>query len=174
MCKGILNVLDGTLEIHSTCLIRPDKNAKNKKMRQNSKDVLVAQDLYKSCMTYLSDVDILFAELPIGSQSSRACVSYGLCLGVVGALNNELSKVIEVTPAQVKKVVGNDNPSKEEMIDWALDMHPDINFPTYKKGKCLYISSAQAEHLADSLAAIYAGVKTPQFETLLNSIREKL
>ena len=170
---GHLDIDEGELTVKSVHTIHPDK-LKKSKVRQNSKDVLLAQDLYKQNIELLYDTDIICAELPIGSQSARAMASYGICLGIIGALNTELTKVVEVTPMQVKKVVGNDNPSKIEMIEWAMDQHPEIDFPTYKRNGLEYISAAKAEHMADALVAIYAAAETTQFKTLINHYRKSL
>lgn len=174
ICIGMLDAFNGEFEVTEVHVIQPNKFKSEKKMRQNTKDVLLAQDLYKSNMAILTDIDILFAELPIGSQSARAMASYGICLGIIGALNENLTEIIQVTPQAVKKVVGNDNPSKEEMIDWAIEQHPEIDFPKYKSKGMWYISNAKAEHMADALVAIYAGARTAQFETLIKSIQESL
>lgn len=174
VCIGTLDAITGEFEVDSVHVVHPNKFKSEKKMRQNSKDVLLAQDLYKSNMSLLKDVDILFAELPIGSQSARAMASYGICLGIIGALNENLTEVIQVTPQAVKKVVGNDNPSKLEMIEWAMDQHPEIEFPVYRKNGIWYVSAAKAEHMADALVSIYAGANTPQFKTLIKSIQENL
>ena len=64
--------------------------------------------------------------------------------------------------------------SKSEMIDWAVDMHPDANWPLYKRDKSWYISEAKAEHMADALAAIYAGAETKQFLNLINQYKDSL
>lgn len=173
ICIGELDALNGDFEVTSVHVIQPSKHKKTM-MRQNSKDVLLSQELYKTNMLLLKDVDILFAELPIGSQSARAMASYGICLAIIGALNENLTTIIEVTPQAVKKIVGNNNPSKLEMIEWAVDQHPEINFPTYKQKGIRYISAAKAEHMADALIAIYAGAQTIQFETLIKSIQENL
>lgn len=171
--KGTLDLDSGYLTVNSCHTIHPDQNKKTK-LRQNSKDVLRAQQLYKANIDLLSDVDILIAELPTGSQSARASAGYGICIGLIGALNMELIEVIQVTPMQVKKVVGKDNPSKSEMIDWAVDLHPEADWPTYKRDGLYYISGAKAEHMADALAAIYAGAKTKQFNDLINQYKESL
>lgn len=173
ICIGELDALNGEFEVTSVHVIQPSKHKKTK-MRQNSKDVLLSQELYKVNMLLLKDVDILFAELPIGSQSARAMASYGICLAIIGALNENLTTVIEVTPQAVKKIVGNHNPSKMEMIEWAIEQHPEIDFPTYKQNGIRYISAAKAEHMADALIAIYAGARTTQFETLIKSIQVNL
>lgn len=102
VCIGTLDAITGEFEVDSVHVVHPNKFKSEKKMRQNSKDVLLAQDLYKSNMSLLKDVDVLFAELPIGSQSARAMASYGICLGIIGALNENLTEVIQVTPQAVK------------------------------------------------------------------------
>ena len=171
--KGTLDIIEGYFDVDSLHLIHPDKNKKTK-MRQNSKDVLSAQQLYKGNIELLQDVDIVIAELPTGSQSARASAAYGICMGIVGALTLNLDNFIQVTPMDVKKVVGNNNPAKSEMIDWAVDMHPDANWPLYKRDKSWYISEAKAEHMADALAAIYAGAETKQFLNLINQYKDSL
>lgn len=171
---GELDLKEAYLDITSVHLVHPNKLKKSKE-RQNAKDVFLAQDLYEQNMQLLKDVDIIFAELPIGSQSARAMASYGICLGVVGALNISLNKqIIQVTPMDVKKVVGNNNPSKLDMINWAMDEHPETDFPTYKQGGIHYISATKAEHMADAIAAIHAGCKQQSFLNVINQLRETL
>lgn len=171
---GELDLIEGYLTINEIHVIHPSKH-KNTKLTQNVKDVLLAQDLYKDNMHILSDVDIIFAELPVGSQSARAMASYGICLGIVGALNVSLGiEAIKVTPMDVKKVVGNNNPSKLDIIEWVMTNQPEVDFPTYKQKGVTYISAAKAEHMADAVVAIYAGCKQKPFLNLLTQLRETL
>lgn len=171
--KGTLDLTDGLFQVDSLHLIHPNKNTKTK-MRQNSKDVLSAKQLYEGNIELLHDVDIVIAELPTGSQSARASAAYGICMGVIGALSIDMPNFIQVTPMDVKKVVGNNAPSKSEMIEWATDMHPDADWPLYKRDHKYYISEAKAEHMADALAAIYAGAQTIQFFNLIKSYKDSL
>jgi hypothetical protein len=45
----------------------------------------------------------VFAELPVGSQSSRAQTSYGLCLGVLACIDKP---IIQLTPNDIKMHIG--------------------------------------------------------------------
>jgi hypothetical protein len=70
-----------------------------------------------------------FAELPVGSQSSRAQTSYGICLGVLACINKPL---IQLTPTEIKQHVGGKkDTSKAEIIEWAVSQQP--NAPWLKK-----------------------------------------
>ena len=61
--------------------------------------------------------------------------------------------------------VGRKNASKKEMIEWAYEKHPEApwlvrnDFPLMKQ-----------EHMADSIAVMYAGMRTKEFEWL-NKVR---
>lgn len=98
--------------------------------------------------------DIHIAELPIGSQSYKAAVGYGLCIGVLGSIPS--NQLITVSPNEVKKVVGNDNPSKQVIVDWVLKHHPTCPFPVHN-GK---LNMSKAEHMADAIVATHAALHT--------------
>lgn len=139
------------------------------KKRRNTKDIDTACFLSKGVMSLIKDADIIFAEVPIGSQSSRAMVSYGVCIGILGGIQAINPNLVQVTPVEVKKAtMGYLTASKEEIINWVKDKHPEVNFPTRKhKGEETIITS-KAEHMADAIGAIYAGIKTKEFQKLLN------
>jgi hypothetical protein len=106
---------------------------------------------------------VVFVEVPVGSQSARAMASYGVCVGILGALRAEGISLIEVTAFEVKKVfTGDKNATKQTMINTAVELYPDANFP--RQGKRIV---AKAEHVADAIAAIHAGVLTPTFQNLM-------
>ena len=139
-----------------------------KSVRQNSKDILAARQLAADVRYGCKDARMVFVEVPIGSQSARAMASYGICVGVLGALAVDQA-FIEVTPTEVKLAsVGSKTASKQEMIDWAVNNHPDANWPLYRKAGELQMVKSSAEHMADAIASIYAGVQTTQFMQLLN------
>ncbi|AGY48138.1 hypothetical protein Presley_71 [Acinetobacter phage Presley] len=168
IAKATYDDVDG-LVIRHLDVIRP-KPIKEK-MRKNAKDVNQAEQLIEGVLPYLDDVDIVIAEVPVGSQSSRAMVNYAMCVSIIAMVNQIIERpVIQVSPSDVKKVVGNPQASKEQMVDWAIDQHPEANWPTYKKDKKLYLSYAKAEHMADAIAALYAGSLTDQFYDYINSI----
>ena len=129
-------------------------------------------ELADKAIKAIQDVDVIFAEVPIGSQSSRAMASYGVCIGVLGALKALNYPVIQVTPNEVKvRTTGSKTASKEEMINWVLTQHPHINFPTKKYKGTDQIIYSKAEHMADAVASIYAGLDTPEFKSYLNQIQ---
>ena len=53
------------------------------------------------------------------------------------------------------------------MIQWAMKAHPEANWPMYKKNGVMLVSEAQAEHMADAIGAIYAGVRGNSFQQML-------
>ncbi len=141
---------------------------KGKQVRQNSSDLESAFQLYKGAVAAAEGAHAVFVEVPVGSQSARAMASYGICVGVLGALRANGIPFFEVTPTEVKLAsVGKKDASKVQMIGWATRRHPEANWPTYLRGGQSLISEAQAEHQADAIAAIYAGINTNAFQQLL-------
>jgi Holliday junction resolvasome RuvABC endonuclease subunit len=147
-----------------TCAVLPI----GKQVRQNSLDLETALQLYKGAAAASEGAHAVFVEVPVGSQSARAMASYGVCVGVLGALRADGSPFFEVTPSEVKMAsVGNKTATKSQMISWAMAKHPEANWPTYKKNGQTVVSEAQAEHMADAVASIYAGVNSNAFQQLL-------
>lgn len=139
-----------------------------KQVRQNSLDLESAHQLYKGAMAAAEDAHAVFVEVPVGSQSARAMASYGICVGVLGGLRESGSPFFEVTPTEVKLAgCGIKTATKEQMISWAVHKHPEANWPTYKEHGQELISSAKAEHMADAIGAIYAGLNCNSFKQML-------
>jgi Holliday junction resolvasome RuvABC endonuclease subunit len=139
-----------------------------KQVRQNSTDLESALQLYKGAADVTIGAQAVFVEVPVGSQSARAMASYGICVGVLGALRANGIPFFEVTPTEVKlAAVGNKTATKQEMIKWAMESHPEANWPTYKQNGKTLVSEAKAEHMADAVAAIYAGINCNSFQQML-------
>ena len=139
-----------------------------KQVRQNSLDLESAMQVYQSAVATAVDADAVFVEIPVGSQSARAMASYGICVGVLGSLRAANVPFFEVTPTEVKlAAVGIKTATKEQMIKWATSKHPEANWPTYKEKGAVLLSEAKAEHMADAVAAIYAGIACNTFQQLL-------
>ena len=136
-----------------------------KQVRQNSTDLESAFQLCKSAMEIAKQAQVIFAEVPVGSQSARAMASYGICVGVLGSLRACGIPFFEVTPTEVKMAtVGKKTASKAEMIRWATTEQPQATWPYYvEKGQQL-LSQAKAEHMADAIGAIVAGLQTNPFK----------
>jgi Holliday junction resolvasome RuvABC endonuclease subunit len=151
------------INLDVTCPVLP----KGKQVRQNSKDLEAANQLAKGAWAAIKDAKAIFVEVPVGSQSARAMASYGICVGILGSLRANGIPFFEVTPTEVKLAATNKkNATKRQMIDWAMQAHPDAPWPRYKKNGEILVTESKAEHMADAIAAIYAGVSTQMFQQL--------
>lgn len=143
-----------------------------KQVRQNSKDLQAAQQLYAAAIDTTPGVHAIFVEVPIGSQSARAMASYGMCVGILGGLRASGIPFYEVTPTEVKlATTGNKNATKKDMISWGTQLHPEASWPTYNRGGVAMVTEAKAEHMADALGAIYAGLNGEAFKQSLRLMR---
>lgn len=153
-----------------------------KQVRQNSKDLETAKQLTEGTVNVARGAHAMFVEVPVGSQSARAMASYGVCVGVLGALRGGGIQFMEVTATEVKLAgYGQKTASKQQMIDWAANRHPEANWirhrhsspgkpnsqgvivGAYNKGDL----TSSNEHLADAVAAIHAGIASNPFQQLL-------
>ena len=164
---GTYELETGHLEIIRLDLTNPVLPT-GKQTRQNSSDLESAFQLYKGAMAAAEGAHAVFVEVPVGSQSARAMASYGVCVGVLGALRATGVPFFEVTPTEVKLAgAGVKTATKQEMIAWAVAKHPEANWPKYSQSGRTLISEAKAEHQADAIAAIYAGLASQPFQQML-------
>ena len=168
IAKGVL--IPGSslqLKIDAVDVIQPVL-PKGKQVRQNSIDLEAAKQLCDAAWKAAQGAQAIFVEVPVGSQSARAMASYGICVGVLGALRTSGVPFFEVTPTEVKLAShGSKTATKAEMIAWACNTHPEANWPTYQSNGNTHISEAKAEHMADAIAAIYAGIACNSFQQML-------
>jgi hypothetical protein len=76
--------------------------------------------------------------------------------------------LIEVTATEVKKALtGDRNATKQQMIDRAVELYPEANWTSFYPGQRKGQIPANAEHVADGIGAIHAGVMTPTFQQLM-------
>jgi len=166
IAKITLNTATNKIVVADLILAKPDMANKSvkKTVRKNSDDLRRARWLHSHMIRATEGAVVAIAEVPVGSQSARAMASYGICIGVLAGLKIPL---IEVTPNEVKLVsVGKKTASKAEMIEWATDKHPEGNWRTRNlKGKS--VMTNDNEHLADAVAACYAGMETEQFKMMM-------
>ena len=140
----------------------------SKQVRQNSLDLESGVQLYAAAVRAAKDAHAVFIEVPVGSQSARAMASYGICVGVLGALKAIGTPFFELSPTEVKLAgAGKKTATKREMIEWAMATHPEANWPMYQQHGISKVSEAQAEHLADAVAAIHAGIASTSFQQLV-------
>lgn len=132
------------------------------------KQIRASSDLITRCRILLDGVSgvlkeenpvMVFVETPSGSQSADGMKNYGISCCLVATI---APHPIEVTPHEVKMAsVGHKSASKREMIDWAHEKYPTLDWAMHN-GKV----QNKMEHLADALAVIHAGVKTSNFSQL--------
>jgi Holliday junction resolvasome RuvABC endonuclease subunit len=167
IAAGIYCTDTAQLTVKNVLVTRPDL-PKGKQVRQNSKDLTAAQQLAAAALDVAPQAHAIFVEVPVGSQSARAMASYGVCVGILGTLRAQGIPFFEVTPTEVKTAaVGTKNATKSQMIQWAMSKHPDAGWPTYLKNGKTLVSEAQAEHMADAIAAIEAGLQLEEFRRLM-------
>lgn len=139
------------LTVESLRLISPPVIETSAIKKRNLDDLRRATHLYEGLLSVCEGMDLAVVEVPVGSQSARASVSYGVCIGILAACPIPITVV---TPIQVKKAgAGHREASKKDMIDWATTVYPDANW-LMKGNKYLNAN----EHLADALAAIKAAI----------------
>ena len=140
---------------------------KTRTMRVNTDDLQRAKLLSDAAFRSVQQVDAVFVEVPYGSQSARAMVSYGVCIGILASLRTKGIPFFEISYLQVKLVtIGKSAASKEQITNRAIELHPHLDWPkTTKKGKTTYAGSCH--HMADAIGAIEAGVLTNEFQQLL-------
>lgn len=135
-----------------------------------SDDVRRARILATALFEHTHDADLVFAEVPIGSQSSRAMASYGISVALIGSV---AKPVIEVSPSEVKLAgCGEATATKGEMIEAAISMFPDAPWLRAKvKRKGEFPIIADNEHLADACFIIKAGMQTPEYLELIEELK---
>lgn len=139
-----------------------------KMVRQNSLDLESALQICTAAAAFAKGAQAIFVEVPHGSQSARAMASYGICVGILGALRTMGIPFIEVSADEVKLAAGQKKTAtKANMISWAVDSHPEAPWPMYNRGGIGIVNAAKAEHMADATAAIYAGINTNSFKQAL-------
>tara|TARA_R110000851_G_scaffold24091_2_gene69913 strand:- start:174 stop:734 length:561 start_codon:yes stop_codon:yes gene_type:complete len=139
-----------------------------KQVRQNSKDLVAGNQLAERAIAAAQGAQAIFVEVPVGSQSARAMASYGVCVGILATLRAIDIPFFEVTPNEVKMVsVGKKTATKRQMIEWAYGLYPDAGWPTYTKKGEIFLTESKAEHMADAIAAIHAGVQLAEFKQLI-------
>ena len=122
-----------------------DKGSKESKALQ---DLEACNTLIEGINKHLDVIDLIVIELPIGSQSSAAMKSYGICIALSAYISQLGIKTLYVSPFDVKKVVGKTNTTKHAIVDWVNLKHPNI------LSKVLYKSN----HEADATVAVYAAL----------------
>jgi Holliday junction resolvasome RuvABC endonuclease subunit len=156
IAKGFFDTETKKLTIDFCITISP--NVPKGSMRVGTRDILRVRHLLDALAEHIKEADIVIAEIPIGSQSASAMKSYAVCIALMAVAQKIMGKLVEVTPQQVKTIVGNPKATKADVIHWVQKKHPEAPLERYRDS----INAAKAEHQADAIVAIYAGLKTLQ------------
>jgi Holliday junction resolvasome RuvABC endonuclease subunit len=155
------------LDLHLLQTERGDR----KVVRASSDDLRRAQELHAGLRAFVQDAQFAFAEVPSGAKDANAARLLGMATGVLAGLQ---IPVIEVSPMEVKEAVTGKRSQKgvpkPVIIEWAAKRWPDAPWlrharagKGYKPGDLMNDN----EHLADAMAAVQAGVRTPEFQRLM-------
>lgn len=166
---GLLDLVSGELVVEHIDVFSTSKST-TKTVRTNSDDVNRSFTIASSIVPWFKKAQYIFAEVPLGSQSAAAMKSYGICCGVLGSLQAAYWKtIIQVDPLACKQALsGTKKATKQQMIGAAVKAHPEVIWPSHR-GKIKGV----AEHMADAIASIYAGVNTPEFQHARTAILSK-
>jgi Holliday junction resolvasome RuvABC endonuclease subunit len=162
-----LNTATHELTLRNIELARTSKSSIRKQLVCTD-DLNRAKILSDAVFQYAPHAHAIFVEVPTGSQSSRGALGSGVCIGILAAMRTNKIPFFQVTPTELKLAsVGTRTASKEAVIEWAMDQYPDLEWPmTNHRGKISY-NKEQANHMADAIACIHAGIKTDQFQQLV-------
>lgn len=173
IAKGIYLPAEASLIIDYLDVEKP-VITESKQVRNNSKDLDSAEQLAKAAWKVAEGAQAIFVEVPHGSQSARSMASYGVCVGVLGALRSIGIPFFEVSEGEVKKATtGNKQATKVETIAWAMGKHPEAPWPMKVTHGVPTVVAGTAEHMADAIGAIYAGLASKPFQQVLPFIKPK-
>lgn len=151
------------MEIVDLHLIKTQKDP-SKQVRKSSDNLRSAQEIASQLPGLLEDCASAFIEVPSGGQSYDAVLGFGIVIGIYASLP---IPTVEVSPGETKlATVGTRTASKQEMIEWATEKFPDAPWRRTKRGGVM-VPTLDNEHLADAVAIVHAGIRTPSFRQTL-------
>lgn len=137
---------------------------KEKGVRKNSDDLRRAAEIRDKWKPFHDGCDLIFSEVPTGSQHARASFANGL---VVGMLTFAPAVLIQILPLETKMAsIGKKDASKQQIIDWAVAKYPTAPW-LRARGNPNGAIIKDNEHLADSVAVAHAGLLTQEFGRLM-------
>lgn len=156
------------VEIKDISVIQTEKIT-SKTMRTNCIDLDTARQLADRLLP-IPKVHAIFSESPVGSQSGSSMKSYGMCMGLLGAIQSETNNIITVSSSDIKVLLGGSKKtSKKAIIEYAYDLYPNLDWPVKTNGKIIL---GEAEHIADAIGAVLVGILSDEFKQLVNSINQ--
>jgi hypothetical protein len=167
IASGSYDTVTQHIDIDTLAVISPVVIA-NKQTRVSSKDLSSAVQLSKAAIEAAQAADIIFVEVPHGSQSARAMAGYGVCIGILGTLRSGGIQFFELSEREVKlAALGKPKVTKLEMIEWATKQWPAAPWPLKTVKGTTSIIESVAEHMADACATVNAGIASDAFKQLM-------
>lgn len=161
-CKGKLETETGMVNLTEIGLFQTSKSS-NKQIRANSDTLERTQKTMYGLLDAMKGVDLIFAELPSGSQTASGMKSYAISIAHIAVISRNRG-LIQVQPNDIKKAVGGRiTTTKDEIIRWAYQRFSGLDWPKKKDGTLI---KSKVEHIADSIAAIHAGMMTQEYLTI--------
>lgn len=139
---AVFSYSPNSFELEKTYVIKTNSN---KSISTNLSDLESCSLLVDNIGYATKDADLVIAELPIGSQSARAMVSYGVSIALLASLTIPL---ITVSPFEVKKFFGSSYSEKKVIVDWAKQQYPNKLSKPFNK----------ANHEADAIAVFHVAL----------------
>lgn len=90
LAVGTLDLETDELEIHGLTLVETKAGSNKKTVRVNSDDLRRASEIWRVAKPIIDKANMVFCELPVGSQNSRSQTSYGICIGVLACVDKPL------------------------------------------------------------------------------------
>lgn len=169
-----LDVETMEMSVEELVLLKTEKG-KEKTVRKSSDNLERAQSIATGLEEVLKGSISVFAEVPSGGQSYDAVLGFGIVIGLYASVKVPL---LEVSPSETKKAaVGTRTASKQEIIEWAAEKFPTAPWRRYKRNGAKFKKGdlmQDNEHLADAVAIVHAGIKTPAFQQTLQILRSQV
>lgn len=135
-----------------------------KSVRVSSDDLRRARTLSAALKRWAAHAKIAFVEVPHGAQSARGMVSNAMVIGLLASLE---IPIVELRESDLKlATLGRKTGTKREAIEWGLANHPEAPWPR-TRGRV----PDSAEHVADAVAAVQAGIVSAEFANVLAVLR---
>ena len=161
ICKATVDVHTLEYEVDDLILVQTESEAK-KGIRKDSDDIRRAREVRAGMLSACQGAALAISEIPFMNPGGYAAANFNSGL-VTGVLASCPVPLIQVFPQDVKMLAcGSKHAAKEEMIEWAMLKYPAAPWLMRKlRGKM--VPTNANEHLADAVATINAGLKSPQF-----------
>lgn len=141
--------------------------SKNKSVLSSADSVRRIQEVHNGYTKFIEPCHVVFIEMPsTGAKDANSLRALSYALAIASCTKKP---IVQLKPAEVKEHAFGKGASKDEMVEWATDLYPNLKWPKGRKYCGKY--SSKAEHMADAIGAIHAGVASSQFLLSLSMMK---